>query len=563
MQPGSFAQPQGDYQQGYPEGYPLDAQQDGMEGPLSMTMVVPEKAMAGMKLRCTAPDGQELRLTVPDGVPPGSVMTLTQDPISKQWKCMAEPPDLPPSPQPDMPAEAQQDQMPTEPVLPPPGAMPAPPGSFQNASLPAAGAPLPPALTPDGQPIQRQPPPMGQGPLMQPGTYAPPPRVMTYAPLPVNLSYVPAAGMPAGPAPVMAVASQPGLMPPTQGQFVGAAAPGPMQPVLLGGTYPQQPVMGPPPATLSADPALFNPPRQQPMSGVLQPEQRASYTAPPMTATMEWRPSYTPPPGPVERTPSYSAPPQPLMAMPQQPQRTPSYTPPPQQPLMVPMLRPQGVQPHPHGQVGPVGQVAPMAMYVRPMLPMARPLQPGEGGLSASLATLTAAAGMMQQPVPARQPGSLTMPPGGGQGVPPMMMSQGQQPLQPPQSVLQQPMQQWAPQQPPVQQQHQQLLQQPPTQTQTQPGLMGSPPQLASLAPQAGGPMITTLPPAGGPPMMVPPQQQGLGFPGQQHPRPMQPQMWPPQGMQPLQGMQRPQMPQAQWFGMPPVGAAPPPMGMQ
>merc|ERR1719482_1168373 len=60
--------------------------------------MVPEGAVPGTKLQCSAPDGQELRLTVPDGVPPGSVMTLTQDPITKGWKCMAEPADNPPSP---------------------------------------------------------------------------------------------------------------------------------------------------------------------------------------------------------------------------------------------------------------------------------------------------------------------------------------------------------------------------------------------------------------------------------------------------------------------------------
>jgi len=63
-----------------------------------VTIVVPDDATPGTKLECTAPDGQELCLTVPPNVPPGSVMTLTQDLVSRQWRCVAEPADnLPPS----------------------------------------------------------------------------------------------------------------------------------------------------------------------------------------------------------------------------------------------------------------------------------------------------------------------------------------------------------------------------------------------------------------------------------------------------------------------------------
>jgi len=47
--------------------------------PLVITIVVPEEAMPGTKLEYTAPDGQELSLTVPPNVPPGSLMTLTQE----------------------------------------------------------------------------------------------------------------------------------------------------------------------------------------------------------------------------------------------------------------------------------------------------------------------------------------------------------------------------------------------------------------------------------------------------------------------------------------------------
>jgi len=67
------------------------------EEPLVVTIVVPDDATPGTKLECTAPDGQELCLTVPPNVPPGSVMTLTQDLVSRQWRCVAEPADGPPS----------------------------------------------------------------------------------------------------------------------------------------------------------------------------------------------------------------------------------------------------------------------------------------------------------------------------------------------------------------------------------------------------------------------------------------------------------------------------------
>merc|ERR1712137_901965 len=83
--------PSDDYGTAYAD-FPSPTQmEETQEDALVMTTVVPELAVAGTKLRCTAPDGQELRLTVPEGVPPGSVMTLTLDPVSRQWKCMAEP----------------------------------------------------------------------------------------------------------------------------------------------------------------------------------------------------------------------------------------------------------------------------------------------------------------------------------------------------------------------------------------------------------------------------------------------------------------------------------------
>eukprot|EP00443_Scrippsiella_acuminata_P088332 CAMPEP_0115448830 /NCGR_PEP_ID=MMETSP0271-20121206/40688_1 /TAXON_ID=71861 /ORGANISM="Scrippsiella trochoidea, Strain CCMP3099" /LENGTH=156 /DNA_ID=CAMNT_0002874953 /DNA_START=122 /DNA_END=588 /DNA_ORIENTATION=- len=59
--------------------------------PASFTVVVPEDAVPGAPLKHTTPDGKELDLVVPAGVPPGSVLTLTQDPATGGWSCTAEP----------------------------------------------------------------------------------------------------------------------------------------------------------------------------------------------------------------------------------------------------------------------------------------------------------------------------------------------------------------------------------------------------------------------------------------------------------------------------------------
>lgn len=75
-------------------------QERTMEAPATITTVVPEGAVPGTKIYCCAPDGQQLRLTVPSSVPPGSMMTLTQDMTTRQWKCVAdveEPADAAPS----------------------------------------------------------------------------------------------------------------------------------------------------------------------------------------------------------------------------------------------------------------------------------------------------------------------------------------------------------------------------------------------------------------------------------------------------------------------------------
>ena len=55
---------------------------------VTLTVTVPEDAQPGAVLECTAPDGQELIIILPESVLPGSVLTLSQDPVTKAWKCV-------------------------------------------------------------------------------------------------------------------------------------------------------------------------------------------------------------------------------------------------------------------------------------------------------------------------------------------------------------------------------------------------------------------------------------------------------------------------------------------
>jgi len=76
--------------------------------PVTISMVVPREAVAGIRLRCAAPDGTELCLTLPEGVPPGSRMTVSRDPVTGAWKCVAEPADESDAPvEPSRPSEPQ------------------------------------------------------------------------------------------------------------------------------------------------------------------------------------------------------------------------------------------------------------------------------------------------------------------------------------------------------------------------------------------------------------------------------------------------------------------------
>jgi len=215
-------------------------------------MVVPEGAVPGTKLQYAAPDGQELRLTVPDGVPPGSVMTLTQDPVSKQWRCMAEPadPEPAPAPVPQPAAQYQQQQV----YLPqqqqqqqPQPLQQAPPPQYGGATYVVGGQP-------HGQPHMMA---YGGAPGATLGSI--PGQMYGNQHMPVNLSYVP---------PPAANSATVGMPP---GQVL---VPGQQGSVLQPGAA-----------------AAFNPPRQDP-GGFAGGENRPSYTPP--GHMVENRPSYTP-----------------------------------------------------------------------------------------------------------------------------------------------------------------------------------------------------------------------------------------------------------------------------
>jgi len=309
------------------------------EEPMTVTLVVPEGATPGTKLQHTAPDGQELRLTVPDGVPAGSVMTLTQDPVTKGWKCMAEPsePAAPPAP---------------APYEPPPAAT----GPYAGPQTTERVVSY--AAVPTGAPPQITTYLPGQAPTVRTMVGGPPGPGMFrgHQIMPVNLSYVP---------------------PPNHTSSV-AMAPGQVTAGIL--------------------PAHFNPPRQDPMMppGMIL-GQRPSYTPPPVMV-MEQRPSYTPPPvmqvgGPppgqqmdgtikafpqmmMVQTPSYVPPP--VMV-----QNSPSYVPPPVMIMGPPphgmtMVAPgQMMQVHP-GQMLPGPCMATMPTQGQPM-PMATQQGPPPG----------------------------------------------------------------------------------------------------------------------------------------------------------------------------------------
>lgn len=328
----NFSQGGQQYAQDGLGGQHYDDQQPGTlrEEPFTISMTVPEGAAPGTKLQCSAPDGQELRLTVPDGVPPGSVMTLTRDPVSKGWKCMAEPADTPPILQP-LPQEPEVGQH-----LPQANY-----GQVRSAGPTASYGSN--AMYPTAAPAVASPAKVSHAaaaPTYSSVNYAPPQQMR-----PVNLSYVPPSAV--------------------QTSSIQAL---PQVVMHQGGQAPGQP------PTYAIDPANFNPPRMMPghahpeahqsyevrrpsytpppvaiIEQQQQPRQNASYTPPPVVV-LEQRPSYAPPPqaflghqmghidtmGPTTRVPMGMMPGMPPAGM-VLPGRTPSYTPPPAMPGPMPM----------------------------------------------------------------------------------------------------------------------------------------------------------------------------------------------------------------------------------
>mmetsp|Transcript_37898 Transcript_37898/g.85462 ORF Transcript_37898/g.85462 Transcript_37898/m.85462 type:complete len:514 (-) Transcript_37898:68-1609(-) len=334
-----YAAAQGGVYASTPAPYELEQEQQVVEEPVRVSMVVPEGAMPGTKLQYSAPDGQELRLTVPEGVPPGSVMTLTQDPVTGQWKCMAEPV--------EDPEDAQ-------------AAAPAPPTEH-------------PTYTPGAPTIASY--PAGHGPICVPRTYV-------QQPATVNLSYVPP--------PVSGNASL--SMP---GQVLGPAGlamdPARFNPPRQMPGYPggdvildQRASYTPPPGMvmeqrpsytpLPAE-ALGSPPLQvlgphgerglmasmanmqpQQLPPHVVPSQTPSYVPPPVTTLVQNRPSYVPPV--VGMQGSQAAP---VMMLP------PQYVTAPGQPPMH-MMGPPVVGMPPQGMVG-APPMTPMGHVAMPMMP--------------------------------------------------------------------------------------------------------------------------------------------------------------------------------------------------
>jgi len=527
---------------GYAQQQPVE------EEPVKVSMVVPEGAAPGMKLTYSAPDGQELRLTVPDGVPAGSVMTLTQDPVTKAWRCMAEPADGDPQPQQQQaphqqyeahePLQQQQQYEPPQQQQRSPQVYSAPPAQQQaperqDARVIHHGAASAAAM--QGAQLNTQMPPIQyHGASASTATYptGQAPTVISRTsyshgmqPMPVNLSYVPPPAV--------------GGMPMMQAGASLAMQPGQAVPRVT--TY-----SAPPAPSMSMDPAQFNPPRQMPQ-GFHQDgmyEQRPSYTPPPVHM-MGQNPSYTPPPqmGLMEQRPSYT--PLPQVAMPSmgnmqptmmattakvQPQQfhgqvlvgqTPSYVPPPIMNMMpVVNQNPSYVPPPVMGGMMPNNSsYVPMPMHPQQMTAMTGPSDGASVQLPAGMTSHGPSISMLpQQTYAAPHPG--------------MQMQMGQQPVHMHQMQHGMTMPGVAMHQP----------------AQMQPMPMGgapfgfgmpmmpglAPPQLMTGGAPFGQPFGQPMS-CGGPPMGAPMQMQAGGQPQFQ----MQPQFG-PDGMQ--QGMMQPQM---------------------
>lgn len=345
--------------------------------PLQLTVIVPEGAVAGVKLACIAPNGQELRLTLPTGVPVGSVMTLTQDPETKAWSCMADPAEAPRQPNtvPQQPScSAALGSSVSTGAAAPAGALTGPAGSPLVANSPAPPAAAPgPAAAPAQAPAAAPPgaaaaetaessfvppssattaspgphgPPLPQGPAAAPSGNAPTPALMGRnaglnaaaiaafgtkrgAPMPTSLRRDIVARVEPRSATRVARANQAALASPGQGlsQTVravpssGSGAPFRSQPMGMV----VAPANGPPlqslkaPTTSQVADRLVSTNRPGVSVAVSAASKIPSYVAPP------------PPPPLAQQRPSWVAPP-----LPQEPQQKTSYVAPPQTGLQAP-----------------------------------------------------------------------------------------------------------------------------------------------------------------------------------------------------------------------------------
>jgi len=257
-------------------GPPMEA----AEEPPVIELYVPDDALPGTKLEWIAPDGQELRLTVPEGVPPGSLMTLSQDPATGKWKCMAEP------------GEPEEHL-----VLPSVRGGGATYETSPGYTVPATDYAVSPGLVAEAPPVTRY-------RTSHPGTSVSSAARPVTAGRPVNHSYMPGQGDHVYTPPVLvATPMRPSYTPP---------------PVVH--TVTRAPSYTPP----GGSSALIRPPSYVPPPTVQQPSltARPSYTPPPVVERM---PSYTPTPVVVrESRPSYTPPPVAVL------EQRPSYTPLPQ-----------------------------------------------------------------------------------------------------------------------------------------------------------------------------------------------------------------------------------------
>lgn len=338
----------------YPSSVPLGLHStparvcnDGME-PLVITIVVPDEAVPGMKLVYAAPDGQELSLTVPPNVGPGSLMTLTQDPATRVWRCVAEEAldgGLVASGAPSAAPEPRREEQEPQPLMftirVPEGAYPGmklhhvapdgqdlrltvpdnvPPGSQMILTLdhatrrwkciaePADSAPQAQAAQPPlaGPAAAHAPQPAGQAPTMSTFVRQDAARQMS-----VNLSYVPPV---AAAEPWQAPCAPAGLSAPV------AASYGPPPGAAGYGPPPGAAGYGPPPVAASCAPP--------PMAAGHAPQDDRSYAPPPLVASASqpnFGPGMPPPQQVVQQHPSYTPPAVASYVPP--PQQVPSYVP--------------------------------------------------------------------------------------------------------------------------------------------------------------------------------------------------------------------------------------------